>query len=262
MSSPDEKRTTAFYDAIASRYDNLVDDTPGDAWTRDAFRALVLETVPPGSLLLDFGCGTGTDALWYAQHGFRVVAYDNSPGMVEQLARKCAAEIDKGSVIPRCYDYKSFLTRGVAAQPDAIVSNFAVLSAIPDLAQLFTAFGRALHPGGRVIVSILNPVFWKDMVHGWWWRSFMRSLGKGTKLLLGRELEAYWHTAPTVVAAASPFFVKLGQASPGFLVARRSAQHEWVAPRSLAERLERKFWKAYPFRNLGQYIFLVFRRCG
>ena len=35
-----------------------------------------------GSTLLDFGCGTGIDALEYAQKGYRVLAYDNSPGMV------------------------------------------------------------------------------------------------------------------------------------------------------------------------------------
>ena len=52
--------------------------------------------VPPESTLLDFGCGTGIDALHYAQQGYRVLAYDNSPGMVAQLEARCRTQFASG----------------------------------------------------------------------------------------------------------------------------------------------------------------------
>jgi predicted RNA methylase len=56
--------------------------------------------VAPGATLLDFGCGTGLDALAYSRRGYRVLAYDNSPGMITQLRHCCQAEIAAGSIAP------------------------------------------------------------------------------------------------------------------------------------------------------------------
>ena len=83
----------AYFDSLAPRYDELLNKAPIDRWTRRAFQTLVAETIPAGRLLLDFGCGTGLDALWYTHQGYRVLAYDISDGMLQQLHRRCGAEI-------------------------------------------------------------------------------------------------------------------------------------------------------------------------
>lgn len=100
-------------------------------WERDAFRQLVVDTVGSG-VLLDFGCGTGTDAAWYAQHGFRVLAYDNSQGMVEQAERNHAKLIENGKLTVYCSDYVTFLEWRPEAPVDVAVSSFAVLSHIDE----------------------------------------------------------------------------------------------------------------------------------
>ncbi|PYU94786.1 MAG: hypothetical protein DMG25_05920 [Acidobacteria bacterium] len=74
MTDVNEDRSARCFDSIAAKYDELISSVPRNTWVRDAFRSLVADTVVPGSLLLDFGCGTGMDALWYAQHGYRVIA--------------------------------------------------------------------------------------------------------------------------------------------------------------------------------------------
>lgn len=147
------------------------------SWIRGAFQQLVLHTVPPESFLLDFGCGTGTDALFYAQQGYRVLAYDNSPGMLAQLTAKAAEEIASGHIIAYSSDYTSFL----ASSPhesllDAIVSNFAVLNHVRDLGPLFAAFAGYLAPRGWLIVSVLNPFYWDEIYRRGWWRPYLRSV--------------------------------------------------------------------------------------
>ena len=74
---PDFSKNAAFYDALAVDYDRHLRSSPYNDLARLAFREIVQRNVPTGSTLLDFGCGTGLDALHYAQQGYRVLAYDN-----------------------------------------------------------------------------------------------------------------------------------------------------------------------------------------
>ncbi|MDE3180640.1 MAG: class I SAM-dependent methyltransferase [Acidobacteriota bacterium] len=210
---------------------------------------------------MDFGCGTGTDALWYAQHGYRVIAYDNSAGMIERLRIKCADQVSRGEIVPYCSDYERFLKLDLQPRPVAIVSNFAVLSLVSDLPRFFAALAGHVAPYGHAVVSALNPLFWEDMLRPWWWRSCVGSFGKGMIQVQGQRLCPRRYFPATVVSAAAPYFKKTGQAGAGALILNKSHQtHNWLTPKSLAERLERRLWKTALFRNLGQFTFLVFRR--
>ncbi|MDE3181039.1 MAG: class I SAM-dependent methyltransferase [Acidobacteriota bacterium] len=131
---------------------------------RDAFLASVAERVDPGNLLLDFGCGTGTDALWYAQNGYRVIACDNSAGMIEQLRIKCADQVSRGAIVPYCSDYETFLKLDLQPRLIAVVSNFAVLSLVSDLPRFFAALAGHVAPYGYAVVSALKPLFWEDIL--------------------------------------------------------------------------------------------------
>ena len=260
MTTTDEG-SCRFFDAIAPRYDELVSSDPRHAWVRHAFQSLVTETVAPGGWLLDFGCGTGTDALWYAGQGYRVIAYDNSAGMITQLQTKCSAQIARREIVPYHASYEAYLNQELRPCPVAIVSNFAALSAIPGLPRLFAAWAEQLVRPGHIIVSVLNPFFWADMLRRSWWRDYIRSWGKGTIIRTGgNRPDIYEYFPATLTAAASPYFVKMSQAGVGALVGGRKTHQSWSAPKTLGERLERRFWKAGPVRTFGQFIFMVFQK--
>lgn len=242
----------SFYDRTAPRYDALL-AAPIDRWMRRAFQSLVRETAPAGSLLLDFGCGTGLDALWYARQGYRVLAYDISAGMLEQLRRRCGAEIARGEVVP--VEALSGLPR-----PDAVVSNYGVLNALGRPRAFFEAVAPLLEPGAPLVISVLNPFFWKDMLHRWWWAALARSLRHHAIVTRGEGIETHRHFLGSLVAAARPAFRLRGRASVGALLRRGSNQLDWEAPRTLAERLEARLWKTLPLRSAGLFVFLTFRR--
>ncbi len=205
---------------------------------------------------------TGTDAAWYAQQGFRVLAYDNSQGMVDRAKRNHAELIENHALSIHCSDYETFLEWRPETPVDAVASNLAVLSHIDELSSLFETFGQQIAPKGLIVVSVLNPLFWKDMIHGWWWKSAWHSWGTGWLCVRGGEVTTYRHYSATIIKAASPWFILKLRAGVGALLRRHRRASEWSTPKTLTERVEKAQWKTFPVRSLGQYMFLVFERCA
>jgi SAM-dependent methyltransferase len=262
---PDFAQNAAFHDDLAAHYDVHLRSSPYNDLARAAFQDLVARLVPAGSTLLDFGCGTGLDALHYAQQGYRVLAYDNSPGMMEQLKVRCRTQISSGAVTTCAAGYPSFLDGLPAcAAPDAVVSNFAVLNSIRDLSPLFETFARQLRPPGWIIVSVLNPLHWAKVKMPGWWHDAWRS-PTGPRLFSTQPYATYLHFVPAVLRAASRFHL-VGRANAGLFV-RYDAVRPAGGPRlwwghadSSKNQTARVLWRTPAFRLLGHFLFLVLRR--
>ena len=252
-------KSAAYYDTVAESYDDLMAATATSSLARDAFRQLVLSSVPSGALL-DFGCGTGTDAIWFAERGFRVLAYDNSSRMIERTRAKGAKLIEQGVLTTQASTYQEFLSSEPERSFDAVISNFGVLSHVEDLAPLLQAFSRRLAGDGCLIANVLNPLFWKDMSHGWWWKSARDSFGTGMLRVSAGEIETYRHFPSRIIEAASPWFSLRKMAGVGTLLRRNGPTHDWRRPKSLAERVDKACWTTFPFCMIGQHLFLVFER--
>jgi SAM-dependent methyltransferase len=251
------------YDIPAAQYDAQLTSNPYDVLARAAFQNLVVRYVPGGSTLLDFGCGTGLDALQYAQQGYRVLAYDTSPGMMAGLERRCAASIVSGEVIPYSMDYQRFLDSFPQwPAPHAVVSNFAVLNLIPDLEPLFDAFARRLAPPGWVIFSVLNPIHWSKVRMPEWWRGLWKT-DSGSPIFTAQPHTSYLHFLPRLLRAA-PQFQMVGRANAGKLVRYDSAipsrERLWWGQQAGVDPLQRALWHSPAYKLLGHFLFLVMRR--
>lgn len=110
----------------------------------DAFLPLLANTIPEQTILLDAGCGSGRDALYFKKLGFDVHAMDASPELVniashhlnQPVALKTFAEIN---------DVNTF---------DGIWCCASLLH-VPDseLAQIFSVLATALKTQGVLYVS-------------------------------------------------------------------------------------------------------------
>ena len=103
----------------------------------------------PGSVVLDLGCGAGTDLLIAAQMTGptgRVVGVDMTATMLER-ARQSATEMGLGNV-----ELHQSLIEALPlddASVDVVISN-GVIDLVPDKDAVFDEIDRVLRPGGRL----------------------------------------------------------------------------------------------------------------
>jgi arsenite methyltransferase len=109
----------------------------------------LLGRVEPGTIVLDLGCGAGTDLLIAAQMtgpGGRAIGVDMTPSMLE-VARASAREMQLASV-----ELHEGLIESLpleAESVDLVISN-GVIDLVPDKDAVFDEIDRVLRPGGRL----------------------------------------------------------------------------------------------------------------
>jgi SAM-dependent methyltransferase len=140
------------YDAVALEYDEQLAD---DAWMRRILWQQYLRAFHRGQHVLDVGCGTGTDAIFLAQHGIQVTGIDLSPAMIGRAERK-VGDLGLNHAIRLCAMDLAELHRLPAAEFDSIISSFAALNALSTLSQFAADAARLLRPNGRMILHLLN----------------------------------------------------------------------------------------------------------
>ena len=147
--------------------------------------------------MLDFGAGTGIDAKVYAAKGHPTFVYEPSEANSGYLALHCREEIEREAI--------AAVNSPLDCRVHAVTANFAVLNHIPDQAALFEQLSRAVHPGGFVLASMLNPYYLADARYRWWRANLWNLLRSGHYMI---ESESRIHRfAPRVVArAAAPHF--------------------------------------------------------
>lgn len=133
---------------------------------RHLYEVLADLGLPPGSRLLDVGCGMGRFTRLLAEKGYRVTGVDLSPDLLavarEELGRRGAAP---GSIDYVCSD---------AARMDEVVEGpfdgavgFFFLHHLPQLTPTLTAVRKLLRPGGRatfVEPNAFNPLFYLQIL--------------------------------------------------------------------------------------------------
>jgi SAM-dependent methyltransferase len=106
----------------------------------------LLGDVEPDAVVLDLGCGAGTDLLIAAQRCDRAIGVDMTPAMLERAAAS-AAEMGLANV-----ELHESLIEALPledASVDVVISN-GVIDLVPDKDAVFAEIDRVLRPGGHV----------------------------------------------------------------------------------------------------------------
>lgn len=80
MPTESEEKTLRYYQDHAEAFCENTESVPFDP-----IRLRFEKKLPAGSRILDFGCGSGRDALAFDQNGFRVTALDGTKAFTERL---------------------------------------------------------------------------------------------------------------------------------------------------------------------------------
>ena len=111
-----------------------------------------LGRIDPGSVVLDLGCGAGTDLLIAAQMAGptgRVIGIDMTVSMLDR-AGASAVEMDLGNVELHEALIESLPLDNTSV--DVVISN-GVIDLVPDKDSVLDEIDRVLRPGGRVQVA-------------------------------------------------------------------------------------------------------------
>jgi 2-polyprenyl-3-methyl-5-hydroxy-6-metoxy-1,4-benzoquinol methylase len=138
------------FEKRAAYYDN-----PITAYIGERELCIIRPLIPPGSSVLDYGCGTGRSALDHARRGCSVTAYDLSPNMLsvaENKAKQISANIEFTATLSQLIDRRW-----------PVVTCIGVLDYYPDPRPLLNELNHYLEKNGKLIVTwpnALSPFGW------------------------------------------------------------------------------------------------------
>jgi ubiquinone/menaquinone biosynthesis C-methylase UbiE len=207
LSSPDTR--VAYFDRLAPRYDEVWTNSGVGRMQRDATWRHLDPLVRRGDRILDIGCGTGEDALHFAELGGEVLALDVSPEMV-RIAR---AKGVNAQVLPM---------EGIHVFVDTfelVLSNFGGLNCLRDLSTLCETLARLVRPQGFLALCLMSRFcLWESAyyaVRGKFKNAARRWRGAA---MTSRGLSLVYPSSKQVRRALSPDFDLVADVGVGILV--------------------------------------------
>jgi ubiquinone/menaquinone biosynthesis C-methylase UbiE len=233
---------TAAFDRLAQTYDATWTHTTVGRLQRQAVWRHIDPLFPPGSRILDLGCGTGEDALHLASGGVHVTALDASSEMVH-IARRRGVEarvlaIENLDAIDETFD--------------GVLSNFGALNCAP----LPTALPRLIRPGGHLALCLIGRFCLWETLHlrhatrRWSGASHSQSL----------NLTISYPTVNQIQRALAPAFLPLKTAGIGLAVPPSYIKtlSPWLL--EFLAAIDRRLAHRRFFRALADHRLLIFQR--
>jgi len=100
----------------------------------------------PGATILDIGCGSGRDLLWFKNRGFEVVGFERSPGLAGLVRKNVGCEVIEGDF--ETYDFSRLSV-------DAIMLIGALVH-LPHnkVSAVLISINKALKDDGKIFLSL------------------------------------------------------------------------------------------------------------
>lgn len=149
----------AAFDGVAEDYDRHIFGNPINTWLRRVSVRELKQNFAPGSVVLEIGCGTGTETLSLARHGVTVLASDISGKMLKVLSRKAKQEGLQDRIITiqcRTGELKDRIHALGYDKIDGAYSTYGAINTEPRLNQLFMELHDLLREDGTLILGVWN----------------------------------------------------------------------------------------------------------
>ena len=256
------------FDAAASTFDARFGEWQSVSVQRTAVRESLLNAFPPGGTILEIGGGTGEDAIWLAQRGFRVFSTDAAPTMVETARRKLAlfgmrAELVAAEDLER---FAEHFSDGAGSHFDGAFSNFACLNCVDELEAFARGLARLLRPGGAAVLVLFGTFSPGEIVVECLCGRPRQALRRFRRdavpaRLGGCDFTVRYHTARAISAAMHPWFRLVQRLGIGVFVPP-SAAEPWISmhPRLLGFLGWLDVLAKRPLAFLGDHVLYQFRR--
>lgn len=184
-------------------FDKLYRENKLSEYLRDQFRTEVISQLKPASQILELNCGTGMDAVYFAEKGHTLLATDNAPGMLAQLDQKInEKELHKNIETLRCSFHNIDAIKD--RKFDHIVSNFGGLNCTDNLKDVLGKLAPLLTDSGKVTLVIMPKISpWELLVafKGKFKTAFRRFRKKTPAHIEGVHFFCYYYNPGYVIRA-------------------------------------------------------------
>jgi ubiquinone/menaquinone biosynthesis C-methylase UbiE len=246
-------------------YDSYEENNKILAWMRKQVRNAALSFLKKDDTILEMNSGTGTDAVFFAKKGFKVLATDLSDGMIEKIELKVNHEklSDLIDVLQCSY---TELDRIQNRKFDFIFSNFGGLNCVSDLNLVTKHFPSVLNNDGIVCLVIMPPVCpWEiiQLLRGKIKFAFRRFNKSGLRANIeGVSFYTYYFSHRKIMSALGPNFKLLKLMSLGvFTPIPQMEVFQNKFPRLLRflNSLDEITAGYFPFNRIGDHIIVIAR---
>lgn len=135
---------------------------------RELVHKVYLKYIPDGSSILELNAGTGVDAVFLAEQGYKIYATDISDVMIDEIQEKVKNltfsrfqpdHVKKAKITIKA-EALSFdeISRLPENNFDVVVSNFGGLNCINDFSKLSGDLAAKLKPHGLFIAVVMNKI--------------------------------------------------------------------------------------------------------
>jgi SAM-dependent methyltransferase len=149
--------TAHAFDRAAARYDVEVEPNPVLSWMRGQLWSALRARVRPGARLLDLGCGSGIDAVQFAQLGYQVTAIDWSSEMCQVTRARagwCGVQLEVRHL--GIHQLANVTAAELGGPFDALYSDLGPFNCVPDVPAAAAACARLMVPGGWLLASVMG----------------------------------------------------------------------------------------------------------
>jgi ubiquinone/menaquinone biosynthesis C-methylase UbiE len=256
------------FQAIAEDYDRIFTYSQIGSIQRQQVWSAAKDVFHSGDRILEIGCGTGYDAVHFAQQGIAVVACDESAAMIDVARTRTKGEdCGPGISFEVCANENLHLLENSAAF-DGAFSNFGSLNCSKDLRPIVTGLASKVRPGGHLLLCLIGPFCLWEFA----WYVFQGQLSKalrrirrsGASAKFGqKEIRVFYPSVRSLRKVFSPEFSLLrwqgiGVAVPPSYAESRFSYHSKALLR--LARLDEKIQKLPIARSMGDHILLEFER--
>ena len=265
-----EKAAAAAFNKQAILFDDLYSGDTIIQYKRNRVRDHVLSLLRPHSDILELNAGTGDDAIFFAKRGHTIHATDISVLMQNLLAEKARQQNLQGHITCELRSFTDLENLKAKGPYDLIFSNFAGLNCTNHLDKVLRSLEPLVKPGGIVTLVVL-PRFclWEFFLlfRGKFRTAFRRFSGRrGTKAHIEGEYFRCWYYNPSFIKKyLADYFAMIGLEGlcsivpPSYL--HGFAEKHPSVFNSLVKQ-ENKWKTKWPWRTIGDYYILSFRKTG
>jgi len=241
----------AYFDRLAERYDAVWTKSPAGRLQREAVWRHLDPLIRRGDRVLDIGCGTGEDALHFAQLGGQVLALDVSPEMV-RVAR------GKG-VNARVLPIEG--SHALAVAFDLVLSNFGGFNCVRDLSALRETLARLVRPEGYLALCFMGRFCLRESAHYVLRGQFRKAARRWPgETLTSAGLRVFYPTLKQVRQALSPHFDLVADVGIGVYVPPSFVEGTPAPLLNALAKLDVRVESSRIGRAIGDHRLFIFRR--